>query len=153
VALDTVTIHRAQPGDLDAVLDLVLKQFLAHAIDLGADQLEAAITQLLARPELGFVLVAKKGNSSVGLAVISFAWTLEHGGKSAWLDELFVLPHHRGAGIGTVLVERAMAEAQKDGCRALDLEVEVEHTRAERVYERMGFEQLERRRWVRVLGS
>lgn len=98
-------------------------------------------------------LVARKNDQVIGCAAISYAWTLEHGGKSAWLDELYVLPAYRGQGIGSLLVDRAVAEAQSEGCKAMDLEVEEEHVRAERLYARKGFRPLRRRRWVKPLGN
>ncbi len=144
-----MNIYRAKPKDLPGLLHLMQKQFLEHEIEFDLDQLEAAIIHLLTHEELGFALTAKDGDQSVGIAVIPFAWTLEHGGKSAWLDELYVLPGYRNAGIGTLLIERLMKEAEKAGCLAVDLEVEVDHRRVEALYERMGFEKLARSRWVR----
>jgi GNAT superfamily N-acetyltransferase len=76
---------------------------------------------------------------------------LEHGGLVAWLDELFVLPEHRGRGIGRALLRRALEVANEKGCRALDLEVDFEHAQAERLYRREGFVSLPRGRWARRL--
>lgn len=90
----------------------------------------------------------RKKNQSLGFAVISFAWTLEHGGKSAWLDELYVLPEHRNAGIGSAIVDRLFIEAKEKGCLAVDLEVESDHRRAENLYVRKGFQKLDRSRWA-----
>jgi GNAT superfamily N-acetyltransferase len=73
---------------------------------------------------------------------------LEHGGKSAWLDELYVLPEKRGRGIGTALVEEVIARCRASGCAAIDLEVDQEHQDAERLYSRHGFKQLPRARWA-----
>lgn len=43
------------------------------------------------------------------------------GGKSAWLDELYVIPEHRELGAGSLLLERVIEEAKNEGCLALDL--------------------------------
>lgn len=144
-----MNIYKARPKDLTGLLDLMQKQFIEHEIEFDHDQLETAIIHLLIHEELGFALVAKDGDQVVGVAVIPFAWTLEHGGKSAWLDELYVLSGYRNSGIGMLLIERMMKEAKKAGCLAVDLEVAEEHRRAEALYKRMGFEKLARSRWVR----
>ena len=87
----------------------------------------------------------------IGLAAISYAWTLEHGGKSAWLDELYVLPEHRSRGIGNALLEKVIEKVRMEGCRAIALEVEEGHRGAEGLYASKSFIQLRRRRWVRKL--
>jgi ribosomal protein S18 acetylase RimI-like enzyme len=144
-------IERATSEDTEQLLELMQKQFLEHGIPFDDARLRAAIEQLLALDGLGFVLSARKNSQLVGLAVISLAWTLEHGGKSAWLDELFVLPEFRGAGIGAMLLERVVIEASESRCLAIDLEVDSEHRRAENLYARNGFKKLQRSRWVKSL--
>ncbi|HKR37312.1 MAG TPA: GNAT family N-acetyltransferase, partial [Steroidobacteraceae bacterium] len=99
----------------------------------------------------GRILTARLDGELVGVAVISFLWTLEHGGPAAWLDEVYVEPSRRGAGIGRQLVEAAMQVARDSGCIALDLEVDAGHEAAERLYERMEFRRHRRVRWVRML--
>lgn len=80
---------------------------------------------------------------------MSFVWSLEHGGHSAWLDELYVVPEQRNAGIGRALLDEALATARADGCIGFDLEVARGHERADHLYERAGFHRLERNRWAR----
>ena len=146
-----IKIERATSEDVDQLLELVHMQFLEHGIQFSAVQLNAATKHLLTRQELGFVLTAKKNHQLLGFAAVSFAWTLEHGGKSAWLDELYVLPGFRCSGIGTTLIERVIIEARETSCLAIDIEVEDEHQRAENLYERKGFKKLKRSRWVKSL--
>jgi ribosomal protein S18 acetylase RimI-like enzyme len=141
-------IEIATTKDLNILHKLIQKQFLEHEIDYEDDQLKSAIDQMLTNDSLGFFLIAKEKNQSLGFAVISFAWTLEHGGKSAWLDELYVLPEHRNAGIGSAIVDRLFIEAKEKGCLAVDLEVESDHRRAENLYVRKGFQKLDRSRWA-----
>jgi GNAT superfamily N-acetyltransferase len=46
------------------------------------------------------------------------AWvvpSLEHGGVSGWLEELYVLPQWRGRGIGSRLVGEVIAHARELG--------------------------------------
>jgi len=84
-------------------------------------------------------------------ADVAFTWTLEHGGKSAWLDELYVVPEYRGKGIGAALLRAALEAAQRSGCAAVDLEVDEARARAENLYVQAGFRPLGRSRWVKKI--
>lgn len=143
-----MNIEIATTKDLNILHALMQKQFLEHQIEYKDDQLKSAIRQMLSDETLGFFLIAKENKHSLGFAAISFAWTLEHGGKTAWLDELYVLPEHRGAGIGSAIIDQLLIEAKEKGCLAVDLEVESDHRRAENLYMRKGFQKLDRSRWA-----
>ena len=107
---------------------------------------------MLQNPSRGFFLVAMQEGNCVGVAYVSFIWTLEHGGLAGWLEELYVLPAHREGGVGTLLLIEVMATARAEGCAALDLEISSGHERVRSLYERHGFEGLPRARVVKKLG-
>lgn len=146
-----IEIRTAVPADIEPVLDLLSLQLRENSVPVALEPLRAATLQMLGNPELGRILVAARGETLVGVAVLSFLWTLEHGGATTWLDELYVDPHQRSAGLGTRLLDAAMEHARARGCLALDLEVEPGHESALRLYERMGFRRLPRERWMRPL--
>ena len=129
------------------VVPLLAMQLSEHGMPQDDRVLQDAVRGLVSRVDRGAILVAKRQDEAIGVAVLSYIWTLEHGGLSAWLDELYVLPLLRGRGVGTKLLGCAIARAQADGCRALDLEVDQDHARVERLYERSGFLRLPRRRF------
>jgi GNAT superfamily N-acetyltransferase len=143
-------IETATGGHLDDALTLLAHQFEEHGIDLAPSTLRAAVQGLVAGPGRGAVLMAYDPEP-VGIAVLAFTWTLEHGGRVAWLDELFVLERRRNEGVGVALLHRGLEVAAAAGCLAIDLEVDVDHQRAERLYEREGFRRLTRRRWTKRL--
>jgi GNAT superfamily N-acetyltransferase len=144
-------IQTAQPADLGPIVQMLRTQLEEHDIVLAGQALQRATQGLIEDHALGRILTARLGGELVGVAVISFLWTLEHGGPAAWLDEVYVEPSQRGAGIGRKLVEAAMQVARDSGCIALDLEVDAGHEAAERLYERMEFRRHRRVRWVRML--
>jgi GNAT superfamily N-acetyltransferase len=144
-------IQTGRLADLDPILRLLRTQLEDHDVVLTEQALLRATQGLIEDHALGRILAARLGGELVGVAVISFLWTLEHGGPAAWLDEVYVLPSRRGQGIGRKLVEAAMQVARDSGCIALDLEVDSGHEAAERLYERMGFTRHRRVRWVRML--
>lgn len=143
-------IDPARPEDLADLVALLGAQFAEHAIELEPEALQGGLLGLLDTPGRGAVLVARDdAGAAVGIACLSYIWTLEHGGRSAWLDELYVAPTHREHGVGTRLLRAACAFAIAQGCAAIDLEVDADHARVERLYEREGFRKHRRARWVK----
>lgn len=149
----TTTITRATLSDQPRARGLLRAQFDEHSITLDQATTERGLSRMLEDPALGRILIARDGQSSVGLAVLAFTWTLEHGGLVAWLDELYVVPERRESGVGRALLQEAIRTAQEAGCAAVELEVEMGHARAENLYAREGFVRLPRRRWARRLGE
>ncbi|MBK8258217.1 MAG: GNAT family N-acetyltransferase [Polyangiaceae bacterium] len=147
----TLQIESATLPDLPVVVELLSRQLRDHGITQSTDTLEYALRGILEVPARGHVFVARLDGQIVGLACLSFLWTLEHGGTAVWLDELYVLPEKRGDGVGGALLRSALERARQIGAVAVDLEVDVDHARAERLYEREGFVRHERRRWVKFL--
>jgi GNAT superfamily N-acetyltransferase len=145
-------IDTAMPGDRDIVLSLILNQFSEHEIDVDERKLVDAIEAVLSDDNLGYFLLASEGDDPVGVAYVSLTWTLEHGGRSAWLEELYVVPERRNGGIGSALLTAVIDRAQQSGCAAIDLEVSQGQRRAEHLYGRNGFSRLSRSRWVVAIG-
>jgi ribosomal protein S18 acetylase RimI-like enzyme len=149
--IDGIEIRRATPQDLDDVVDLLAAQLAEHDIPIARADLAFAAEGILRVPERGFVLLAVAREGAAGVACVSYSWTVERGGRVAWLDELYVVPARREHGIGNALLGRVIAAAGADGCRTVELEVETSHARAEHLYRRHGFTDMPRRRWTRTL--
>jgi GNAT superfamily N-acetyltransferase len=147
-----MTIERITTESVAAVLPLLEAQFVEHDIEMKGRELERTVRGLVEVPGRGIILAAREGGRIVGVAVLSFTWALEMGGLTSWLDELYVVPERRNVGLGTRLLHAAIAAAREEGCAGVDLEVETEHARAERLYLREGFIRRTRNRFVRTLG-
>ncbi len=145
------TIRVAKPRDGEVLRPLLRAQLREHGIPIEDVALGRAIEGLLAHPERGRLLLAEQGGRAIGVAALSFVWTLEHGGRAAWLEELYVEPGSRCGGTGTALLRAALAVAAQAGARAVDLEVEDDHARVTSLYLRHGFRAHTRRRFVRAL--
>jgi GNAT superfamily N-acetyltransferase len=125
-----------------------------HEVAIERASLELAVRGVLEDSRRGAIVIAlSEEEVMIGIACLSFLWTLEHGGASAWLDELYVLPEHRERGVGSLLLGHATGVARAAGCRAIDLEVERDHARVVSLYTRNGFLPHTRVRFVKTLGS
>jgi len=141
----------ADRGDRQDILDLLQAQLDEHGARVGIARLARTVDAVLDQPELGFLHVARTRTGVVGVAYVSMVWSLEHAGRSAWLEEIYVDPEHRLQGVGTELLHAVVERARRLGCAAMDLEVDADHARAEGLFERAGYRRLPRARWVRLL--
>ena len=153
MAATDIDVRSATALDRETIIDLLIAQLSEHAIDTPRAAVCRAIDGMLANDSRGFVLIARRGPRVAGVAYVAFTWTLEHGGKSAWLEEFYVVPAQRNQGIGAALLSVALQRARAAGCAAVDLEVDRAHARAAHLYTRAGFTPLTRERWVRSLSS
>jgi GNAT superfamily N-acetyltransferase len=145
-----ITIDRAHVSDREAAADLLTAQLREHRIDQQRGELLQVVTGILADKQRGFLLLARAGAEVVGIAYLATILSVEHGGRSGWLEELYVIPEYRGRGIGQGLLTEVMERARELGLVAVDLEVDVEHRRVETLYTRFGFRSLPRSRWVKA---
>jgi GNAT superfamily N-acetyltransferase len=144
-------IERVTSATMNDVLPLLDVQLSEHGVGLEAERLERAVRGLLDVPKRGLVLAAYEEDRSIGVALMAHTWSIEHGGFCTWLDELYVVPERRNAGVGRALLHAALAAARDEGCCAVDLEVEADHARVESLYLREGFRFRSRRRFWRPL--
>jgi GNAT superfamily N-acetyltransferase len=99
----------------------------------------------------GAVWLADDGAGTPPFAYIFLTkvWSNELGGDLVFVDELWVARERRSRGVGSALVEHAIATTR--GAVAFELEVTPANTRARALYERLGFRPLKNTSLRRVL--
>ncbi len=85
----------------------------------------------------GYMLVCDGNN--VGYCVTMKTYSVEAGGITIWIDELFVLEEYRSKGLGRELFKYIEENGDKK-LRRIRLEVELENGRAISLYKKMGYE-------------
>jgi len=147
--MENLSIEQAGPADRDAVAALLAAQMSEHRIGTEHEKLLRMVDQIMADECYGFLLVAKLNHEIAAVAYVATILSIEHGARVGWLEELYVSPEHRQAGMGSALLERVLHLARLRDLAAIDLEVDADHQRAESLYERFGFRRLPRSRWVK----
>lgn len=134
----------ASTEDLAALLPLVRAYHAFEGIELEEETRRRAVEGLLADRQLGGVWLTEDGSGAFGYIAICYGYSIELGGRDAFVDELFLRPSHRGRGIGRAVIGRVAAEAAAAGVLALHLEVSRDNERAKRLYGAAGFTSRER---------
>lgn len=99
----------------------------------------AALDALVADPGNGRAFLILQDGTPVGYAVLCFGFSLEFGGRDAFLDEFYVVPQARGRGVASRALDLLVEAARADGVRALHLEVMDGNDRAAGLYGRCGW--------------
>jgi GNAT superfamily N-acetyltransferase len=87
------------------------------------------------------VFLAYRGSEPVGLAICFRGFSTFAARPLVNISDYFVLPAHRGAGIGQLLLGAIERRAREIGCCRLTLEVQENNHRAKGVYAAAGFSQ------------
>jgi GNAT superfamily N-acetyltransferase len=102
----------------------------------GAEVLSARLRVLLAGDET-IAIVA--GSPAVAVALITLRPNVWYAGKVALLDELYVVPHRRGQGIGSAVVGELLSISPTMGVDLIEINVDEGDVDAQRFYRRHGF--------------
>lgn len=130
-----VQIRRATPGDLERLVELHATFCALDAHPFSAARARAGFGPLLTDDRHGVVWIADR---PAAYAVLTWGWSIEAGGAEAVLDEIYV--SERGAGLGAVLIEHVVADAERRGLARIFLETELHNERVRGFYARHGFE-------------
>lgn len=125
-----MTIQIDSTGDTNVIAP-ILKVFRSGLDDA---LLDIRLSRSLKGGYLAFI--AHGGNGLLGYRLTEDVYW----GKTFYIDDLVVLPHLRGTGIGAALLERAKVEARALGCDHVRLCSGLSRTNAHRFYEQNGLE-------------
>lgn len=134
-----VSIRLAKSSDRDALLELIAAYHAFEQIPHDAVAAAEAIAPLLARTDAGRVWLVRDADRTVGYVALCFGYSIEFGGRDAFVDEMFLVEAARGRGLGRSALDQVADAARGLGVKALHLEVARDNTRAQSLYDRLGF--------------
>jgi ribosomal protein S18 acetylase RimI-like enzyme len=132
------TVQVAVPDDVDDLVDLMEEFYAESSFRLDRQWARASLLRLMAAAELGRIWLARSGGSAVGHVVLTVRYTMEHGGLSAYVDDLFVRPALRRNGIGRAMLDELFRECRARGCKSIQVEVGASNASALGLYATFG---------------
>jgi GNAT superfamily N-acetyltransferase len=148
------SIRAAESRDLDAIVRLIagLAEFerLTHLLEVTPEKLGP---HLFGERPVAEALVVDRGGTLVAFALFFTNFSTFLARPGLYLEDLFVLPEHRGEGIGEALLTRLAQLAAERGCGRFEWSVLDWNESAIRFYERMGATGMPDWRICRVAGE
>ncbi len=135
-----VFFRRAASAHLDTLLALIRDYYTFDGRPFDALKQRSALSGLIANPQHGYVWLIELDNAVVGYMAVCFGYSLEFGGRDAFVDEIYLLPEARGQGIGTQAMQVMIEACRASGIQAVHLEVSPDNEAAIAYYEKSGFE-------------
>jgi GNAT superfamily N-acetyltransferase len=150
----SITIRFAEKGDVATILRFVRE--LAE-YERAADKVvatEALLAEaLFAQPPAAEALIAEVDGAAVGMALFFHNFSTWTGWRGLYLEDLYVTPAARGAGVGKALLKRLARIATERDCARFEWAVLTWNTPAIEFYRSLGAETLEEWRVNRVTGD
>jgi GNAT superfamily N-acetyltransferase len=132
-----ITVRRAAPGDLEAMVRLLEVLFSIEA-DFRPDpaRQRRGLALMIEDPARRLALVAVREEEVIGMITVQLLVSTAEGGDAALLEDLVVAERWRGAGVGRLLVEEAERWSRDSGASRLQLLADRDNHTALRFYAR-----------------
>ena len=98
-----------------------------------------ALEAILSDPSRATLFVAREQGRVVAMAALHYTISTAEGGKSAWFEDLCVLPEMRGKGIGPALLDFVLERRSSQGVLRVTLLTDGDNARAQALYRKLGF--------------
>lgn len=137
---DEFAIREATSADAHAIHAMLLKLAKATNLPDGISSTPEDIAREgFGRNPAFHALIATMSESPVGLALYFPEFSSWKGRRGIYLQDLYVSPQQRGAGVGSLLIQALAARAAECGATYLRLAVDSNNHGAAVFYEKLGF--------------
>ena len=131
---------KATHSDIPALVELLNSLFEQEAeFEPNSETQSKALSKIILDSKIGIILIAKDDDKILGMVNLLFTESTALGSKVALLEDMVVLSSSRGRGIGSQLIDYAISEAKKAGCKRITLLTDIENTKAQSFYQKKGF--------------
>lgn len=129
----------AEGADIEILLKFMREYYEFDHLPFDEQIARAALAKFVDDQSLGRVWLICHEGEAIGYLVLTLGYSLEYGGRDAFIDEVYIRASHRGCGIGQSALTFAEEVCRSLGVRALHLEVERTNTSAHGLYRKAGF--------------
>jgi ribosomal protein S18 acetylase RimI-like enzyme len=135
----SVTMRRATPNDLDAVVRLFdgYRQFYGKASDPSLAR--QFLAERLAQHDSIVLIAERSDGTAVGFVQLYPSFSSVRAARIYILNDLYVVPEARGRGTGSLLLRGAADVARASGAVRMKLSTAVTNVAAQKLYETEGW--------------
>jgi GNAT superfamily N-acetyltransferase len=142
----SLLIRPATDSDREICAKLLAAQLVEHHLEADPTGIAHGITLALAPHSPAMLLLAFQDHAPVAIFLANQIVSVEKSGLVLWVEELYVIPHARRAGVARAILNHVADEAGRRDIRALELEVVPTQAAAFALYRSLGFTDVDRQR-------
>ena len=147
----SVSLLDAEISNIEQLLVLIQDFYQYFDYPYTESEKRLTLEELFKTPTAGCIYLIQKEQRIVGYVFLSFYFSIEFGGVTAFIDELFVLPRDRGQGIGSKVINLVEQKCLELNLKAIHLESERTNEGATALYLKLGFVDYDRRLMTKKL--
>jgi len=144
----TATADFASAARIPALVDLMAEFYAESGHRLDRLWATNSFSALLNNPSWGAVWLLLDGGEIAGYVVVTVRFSMEFGGRDAFVDDLFVRARHRRRGVGHAEMTALIGECKRRDVLALHAEVGPDNAPANALYSGFGLAPRRDRRQV-----
>jgi len=132
------TVEAARHGDIPRLVELMHEFYAESNHRLDRAWAERSFRELLAGKDRGGAWVARRETEAVGYVVLTLRHSMEFGGLTGVIDDLFVRPGARRSGVGSALLAALFDACHSLGAAAVHVESGSDNAAAAGLYRKFG---------------
>ncbi len=140
--IDGFTIRRATHTDIETLVQLMHDFYVESQYQFDTKWATESFSALLSKPALGCVWLVVESGRVIGHVVLTVRYTMEHGGLSAYIDDLYVKPEFRRRGAASAMLDSLLAECRTRECKSIHVEVGKSNIAAVSLYSKHGLQRV-----------
>ncbi|MGH7123211.1 MAG: GNAT family N-acetyltransferase [Stellaceae bacterium] len=144
MSANDIRCEPALPSDAELLVDLARAFHREDGHPLSPEG-EVALRQIASGEPRARCWMVRRAGEAIGYVVLTLGFSIEHGGRDGFIDDLYLIPSARGSGTGTAVLDFALVQASGLGIRTLHLEVDPANERANALYRSRRFAENGRR--------
>jgi ribosomal protein S18 acetylase RimI-like enzyme len=152
----TIVVAETADAALEAAVAGLIPQLSSSSPPPTLDQLRRVVEDPATTLLLATIANDGPGGDGAGGRVVGMLTLAIFGvptGVRAWIEDVVVDDHSRGAGVASALVQAALDRAHAQGARTVDLTSRPDREAANRLYVRLGFERRQTNVYRRTTGA
>jgi GNAT superfamily N-acetyltransferase len=139
ISTPDITLDLAGSAELEELLPLVAAYHAFEGVGSSLEQRRNSVSRLFQDRLLGEIWLIRGPGCLIGYIAICYSYSIEFGGRDAFIDVFYIEAAERGKGIGAKVLADVAALLRTRGIVAIHLEVDGMNERAKLVYARAGF--------------
>jgi len=127
------------PEGIPELLHMMEDFYSLDQYPFNRDSTAQNMHHFVASEHLGKIWMIVYKKETIGYVILTFCFSFEFKGRTAFIDELYLKEAYRSRGIGGQVVNYAIQQAKELALTALHLEVEPHNEKGNKLYLNKGF--------------